>query len=114
MAQPRIELATMNHHYMFYDLDDFFANAQKLGYPCVELWTSPQHFFMDYRQNDPIERLSISLMNTASASTAYARSNATPNHTIWRQKTQASKNAHLHILPVPSMLQKALAQLRCS
>lgn len=44
MAQPRIELATMNHHYMFYDLDDFFANAQKLGYPCVELWTSPQHF----------------------------------------------------------------------
>lgn len=58
MAQPRIELATMNHHYMFYDLDDFFANAQKLGYPCVELWTSPQHFFMDYRQNDPIERLS--------------------------------------------------------
>lgn len=44
MTGRRIELATMNHHYMFYDLDVFFENASKLGYPCVELWTSPQHF----------------------------------------------------------------------
>lgn len=62
MNGRRIELATMNHHYMFYDLDVFFENASKLGYPCVELWTSPQHFFMDYQQNDPTERV-LALMD---------------------------------------------------
>lgn len=53
----RIPLATMNHHYLFYDLERFFSAAHELGYPCVELWTAPQHFFMDYRQNEPIEKI---------------------------------------------------------
>lgn len=58
MGTPkRIELATMNHHYMFYELEEFFSSARSNGYPCVELWTAPQHFFMDYAQNDPVERL---------------------------------------------------------
>lgn len=58
MPSPqRIEIASMNHHYMFYELEEFFSSVSKLGYPCVELWTAPQHFFMDYRQNDPVERL---------------------------------------------------------
>ena len=53
----RIELATMNHHYMFFELEKFFSAARSNGYPCVELWTAPQHFFMDYSQNDPTEKL---------------------------------------------------------
>ena len=56
-SRQRIELASMNHHYMFYELEEFFSSVSELGYPCVELWTAPQHFFMDYRQNDPVERL---------------------------------------------------------
>lgn len=55
--QQRIELASMNHHYMFFELEEFFSSVSSSGYPCVELWTAPQHFFMDYRQNDPVERL---------------------------------------------------------
>ena len=56
-SRQRIEIASMNHHYMFYELEEFFSSVSELGYPCVELWTAPQHFFMDYRQNDPVERL---------------------------------------------------------
>lgn len=33
MAQPRIELATMNHHYMFYDLDDFLPMHKSSAIP---------------------------------------------------------------------------------
>lgn len=58
LSRHHIEIASMNHHYMFYELEEFFSSVGRLGYPCVELWTAPQHFFMDYRQNDPVERLS--------------------------------------------------------
>lgn len=56
-THDRIELASMNHHYMFYELEEFFRAAGELGYPCVELWTAPQHFFMDYQMNDPVDKI---------------------------------------------------------
>ena len=43
-----IKLSAMNCHHRFYTLESFFANAKANGYSCVELWTGPQHFYMDY------------------------------------------------------------------
>lgn len=57
VTSDRIEIAAMNHHYMFYELEDFFSSVGDLGYRHVELWTAPQHFFMDYQQNEPVEKL---------------------------------------------------------
>lgn len=51
------KLAAMNCHHRFYTLESFFASARDNGFDSVELWTGPQHFFMDYAQNDPIDRL---------------------------------------------------------
>ena len=52
-----LELAAMNNHHRFHTLESFFASVQKSGYKAVELWTGPMHFYMDYAQNDPVERL---------------------------------------------------------
>ena len=51
------KLAAMNCHHRFYTLESFFASARNNGYDSVELWTGPQHFFMDYAQNDPVDCL---------------------------------------------------------
>ena len=48
MSTQKIELAAMNCHHRFYELEDFFASAKENGYKYVEIWTGPQHFFMDY------------------------------------------------------------------
>ncbi|MDO4436950.1 MAG: sugar phosphate isomerase/epimerase family protein [Coriobacteriaceae bacterium] len=51
------QLAAMNCHHRFYSLESFFKSSRSNGYDCVELWTGPQHFFMDYASNDSVERL---------------------------------------------------------
>lgn len=50
-------LAAMNCHHRFYSLESFFRNAKDNGYRAVELWTCPQHFYLDYAGSDPIARL---------------------------------------------------------
>ncbi|QOY60566.1 TIM barrel protein [Thermophilibacter immobilis] len=57
VKQKHIELVAMNHHYLFFELEDFFASAHECGFQSVELWTAPQHFFMDYQQNDPVTKI---------------------------------------------------------
>lgn len=52
-----ISLGAMNCHHRFYDLEEFFASAHKFGYKSVEIWTGPQHFFIDYQQHEPIQKL---------------------------------------------------------
>lgn len=50
------KLCAMNGHYRFYELKTFFEEIQKVGFTDAELWTSPHHFFIDYRQyDDPAE-----------------------------------------------------------
>lgn len=44
MSTQKIELAAMNCHHRFYELEDFFASAKENGYKYVEIWTGPQHF----------------------------------------------------------------------
>ena len=57
MSVPCPKLAAMNCHHRFYSLESFFASARDNGFDQVEIWTGPQHFFMDYAQNDSIEKL---------------------------------------------------------
>ncbi len=52
-----IKLSAMNCHHRFYTLESFFANAKANGYSCVELWTGPQHFYMDYNGYETITKL---------------------------------------------------------
>ena len=52
-----IKLSAMNCHHRFYTLESFFANAKANGYSCVELWTGPQHFYMDYHGYETIAKL---------------------------------------------------------
>lgn len=49
--------AAMNCHHRFYSLDSFFRTARENGYTAIELWTGPQHFYLDHVGNDPVERL---------------------------------------------------------
>lgn len=53
----KIKLSAMNCHHRFYTLESFFANAKANGYSCVELWTGPQHFYMDYHGYETIAKL---------------------------------------------------------
>lgn len=57
MENKQNKLCAMNCHYRFYELEDFFKSAQESGYSYIELWTGPQHFFMDHRQHEPIQKL---------------------------------------------------------
>ena len=41
------QLCGMNIHYRYYMIDDFFSSMQKLGFKSVEIWTCPQHFYID-------------------------------------------------------------------
>lgn len=53
----KLELAAMNCHHRFYPLEEFFASAASNGYKKVELWTGPQHFYMDHERYDSIDKL---------------------------------------------------------
>ena len=57
MSIQKPELAAMNCHYRFYELEDFFAFAKKNGYKNVEIWTGPQHYFIDYNGYETVEKL---------------------------------------------------------
>ncbi|MDO4605162.1 MAG: TIM barrel protein [Helcococcus sp.] len=50
-------ISAMNCHYRFYTLESFFRYISKIGFKYAEIWTSPQHFFVDYSQNDDINIL---------------------------------------------------------
>lgn len=50
-------LCAMNCCYRFYGLEDFFKSAKDNGYSQVELWTGPQHFFLDYQQHENPDKL---------------------------------------------------------
>lgn len=50
-------LCAMNCHYRFYQLESFFRCASRLGFKHVEIWTAPQHFFMDYQQYEDPDKL---------------------------------------------------------
>ena len=51
------KISAMNCHYRFYTLETFFESISDIGFECAEIWTSPQHFFVDYIQNDDIKNL---------------------------------------------------------
>lgn len=51
------DLCAMNCHYRFYQLESFFCYASRLGFKHVEIWTAPQHFFMDYLRHDDPSKL---------------------------------------------------------
>lgn len=53
----KFQCAAMNCHHRFYTLEDFFASAKENGYECVEIWTGPQHFFMDYNGYEDVKKL---------------------------------------------------------
>ncbi len=57
MNTQKMELAAMNCHHRFYELEDFFASAKKNGYKYVEIWTGPQHYFMDHNGYESVEKL---------------------------------------------------------
>ena len=50
-------LCAMNCHHRFFELEDFFKSSKENGYRYVELWTGPQHFFMDHREHESIQKL---------------------------------------------------------
>lgn len=50
-------LSAMNCHHRFYQIEEFFASARENGYAGVELWTGPQHFYMDYNGYEDIRKL---------------------------------------------------------
>ena len=47
----------MNCHHRFYELKDFFAASKENGYENVEIWTGPQHFFMDHNGYENADKL---------------------------------------------------------
>ncbi|WP_282925665.1 sugar phosphate isomerase/epimerase family protein [Helcococcus kunzii] len=55
----KFKISAMNCHYRFYSLETFFENISKIGFRYAEIWTSPQHFFVDYSQNDDVETLKL-------------------------------------------------------
>ena len=57
MKTGTLELAAMNCHHRFYELEDFFSSAKQNGYKFVEIWTGPQHYFMDYHGYESVEKL---------------------------------------------------------
>ncbi|MCY6958402.1 sugar phosphate isomerase/epimerase family protein [Clostridium brassicae] len=51
------KLAAMNCHYRFYPLEYFFSSAKENGFKAVEIWTGPQHFYMDYKNYEDVNKL---------------------------------------------------------
>lgn len=52
-----LRLSAMNCHHRFYELKDFFAASKENGYENVEIWTGPQHFFMDHNGYENVDKL---------------------------------------------------------
>ncbi|MDF9824896.1 protein FrlC [Breznakia sp. PF5-3] len=52
-----IKLCAMNGHYRFYELEDFFKHIKSIGFDTAEIWTGPQHFFMDYQGYESVKKL---------------------------------------------------------
>ncbi|WP_238025119.1 sugar phosphate isomerase/epimerase family protein [Collinsella aerofaciens] len=50
-------LTAMNCHHRFFTLEEFFSSSARIGFGGVEIWTSPQHFYMDYSQNESVDKL---------------------------------------------------------
>ncbi|MFM1524177.1 MULTISPECIES: sugar phosphate isomerase/epimerase family protein [Helcococcus] len=52
-----MKISAMNCHYRYYTLESFFKYISEIGFKYTEIWTSPQHFFVDYIQNDDVNLL---------------------------------------------------------
>ncbi len=52
-----MKVASMNCHFRFFTLEEFFHSAQKNGFEAVELWTGPMHYYIDYCSYEPIDKL---------------------------------------------------------
>lgn len=57
MSNKKDKICAMNCHHRYYQLNEFFASAKENGYTCVELWTGPQHFYMDHNGYEEISAL---------------------------------------------------------
>ncbi len=53
----KAKISGMNCHYRYYDLETFFQTMEELNISYAEIWTGPQHFFVDYQMNDPVDKL---------------------------------------------------------
>lgn len=51
------QLCIMNHHYQFYPIEEVFKTANNLGIKNIEIWTAPQHFYVDYLNYDSPEKI---------------------------------------------------------
>ncbi|WP_413527601.1 sugar phosphate isomerase/epimerase family protein [Marinilactibacillus psychrotolerans] len=50
-------LSAINCHHRFYELECFFKSSNESGYRFVEIWTGPQHFFIDYRKHENVKKI---------------------------------------------------------
>lgn len=57
MSNSKPDLCAMNCHHRFFELESFFKSAHDNGYKYVEIWTGPQHFYLDYLGYEPVSRL---------------------------------------------------------
>ncbi|QQK08739.1 sugar phosphate isomerase/epimerase family protein [Miniphocaeibacter halophilus] len=51
------QLCIMNHHYQFYSIEEVFKTANGLGIENIEMWTAPQHLYVDYLNYDSLEKI---------------------------------------------------------
>lgn len=52
-----MKLCGMNSHWRFYELEECFKNLNFMGYKHIELWTGPMHFYVDYLNNENINKI---------------------------------------------------------
>lgn len=57
MTNNKPDLCAMNCHHRFFELESFFSSARNNGYRYVEIWTGPQHFYLDYLGYEPVSKL---------------------------------------------------------
>ena len=92
-----IKLSAMNCHHRFYTLESFFANAKANGYSCVELWTGPQHFYMDYHGYETIAKLKDLEHRYGIKIIGICLNRRIQNPIIWRSEIQIC-NCRLNII----------------
>jgi len=51
------QLSAMNCHYRFYELEEFFRYSRENGFKNVEIWTGPQHYFVDYLKYESVDKI---------------------------------------------------------
>ena len=82
----------MNCHHRFYELKDFFAASKENGYENVEIWTGPQHFFMDHNGYKMLINFLDWKKNTISKLLAYVLNKLIRNLITWLPKIGKCRN----------------------